>query len=146
MTQPISPKRRGSYGIDAPYAAAFMVALVIGELAIALAHASNSPIEAVFVSEHPLSDQQTGAAALGLEEDSALRDVIALAKAQGVFMRILLEREGVPATAIVRTAERSRSDLIVLGVSRRPGENIYFGKVAAEILRAAPCTLLLVSS
>ena len=116
------------------------------ELAIALAHASNSPIEAVFVSEHPLSDQQTGAAALGLEEDSALRDVIALAKAQDVFMRILLERDELPATAIVRTAERARSDLIVLGVSRRPGKNIYFGKVAAEILQTAPCTLLLVSS
>jgi arsenite methyltransferase len=39
LTQPISPRRRGSYGIDAPYAAAFMVALAIGELAIALATA-----------------------------------------------------------------------------------------------------------
>src|SRR5262245_30007490 len=39
LTQPISPRRRGSYGIDAPYAAAFMVALAIVELAIAIATA-----------------------------------------------------------------------------------------------------------
>lgn len=43
MKQPISPRRRGSYGIDAPYAATFLVAVAIGELALALATAKVLP-------------------------------------------------------------------------------------------------------
>jgi SAM-dependent methyltransferase len=36
MTQSVNPRRRGSYGIDAPYAAAFIAFVVVVELALAI--------------------------------------------------------------------------------------------------------------
>src|SRR5947208_3408720 len=36
MTERVTPRRRGSYGIDALYAAAFIVALVVVELVLAI--------------------------------------------------------------------------------------------------------------
>jgi SAM-dependent methyltransferase len=36
MTQRVTPRRRGSYGIDAPYAAAAFAALTVAELALAI--------------------------------------------------------------------------------------------------------------
>jgi ubiquinone/menaquinone biosynthesis C-methylase UbiE len=37
MTERVTPRRRGSYGIDAPYAVAFMAVLIVGELVLAIA-------------------------------------------------------------------------------------------------------------
>ena len=47
----------------------------------------------------------------------------------------------------IRTAVgKSRRCLIVLGVSRRPGETLSFGRLAAGLLEQSEHSLLLVSS
>jgi len=37
-------------------------------------------------------------------------------------------------------------DLLVMGVSPRPGDQLYFGEVPADLLERAPCSLLFVAS
>jgi nucleotide-binding universal stress UspA family protein len=84
--------------------------------------------------------------AINLEEEAALKEIVAQAEAQGVAIRTSIYRKGPAATAIVRGAKRSRHDLVILGVSRRPGDTLFFGRVVAEVLGNAPCSVLLVSS
>jgi nucleotide-binding universal stress UspA family protein len=63
-----------------------------------------------------------------------------------VQVRTSVNRSGNPVAAVLRSARRSHHDLIVLGVSRRPGDRLFFGQVAAEIINDAPCSVVIVSS
>ena len=47
--------------------------------------------------------------------------------------------------AILRQARRSRSDLIVLGVSRRPGKTLSFGELATALLESSDRSLMFVA-
>src|SRR5262249_19550508 len=47
--------------------------------------------------------------------------------------------------AILQAVERGRHDLIVLGVSRRPGDRLAFGDLPTQLLTSAPCSLVFVS-
>ena len=48
--------------------------------------------------------------------------------------------------AIMRQARRGGHNLIVLGVSRRPGETLSFGPIAAALLESSERSILFVSS
>jgi nucleotide-binding universal stress UspA family protein len=50
-----------------------------------------------------------------------------------------------PGEAIVREAKRGY-DLIVLGVSRRPGDTLFFGDTAASVLERSDTSNLFVAS
>jgi nucleotide-binding universal stress UspA family protein len=50
-----------------------------------------------------------------------------------------------PAEAIIREAKRGY-DLVVLGVSRRPGETLFFGDTAASVLEHSDTSNLFVAS
>jgi nucleotide-binding universal stress UspA family protein len=50
-----------------------------------------------------------------------------------------------PGEAIIREARRGY-DLIVLGVSRRPGETLFFGDTAASVLDGSDTSNLFVAS
>jgi K+:H+ antiporter len=75
-----------------------------------------------------------------------LIDIVELASSQNlrIATRVL---SGVAADkAILSEAKAGKYDLIVMGVSRRPGDKLYFGDTAASIITSAPCSLLLLSS
>jgi nucleotide-binding universal stress UspA family protein len=46
---------------------------------------------------------------------------------------------------ILHTIESGKHDLIVMGASRRPGDTLSFGDVAASLLKDAKCSILFVS-
>jgi nucleotide-binding universal stress UspA family protein len=51
--------------------------------------------------------------------------------------------EGDPATEIIRYATASNIDLIVMGTHGRTGlERLLLGSVAEQVLRGAPCSVL----
>lgn len=116
------------------------------ELAIELARASRSEIEALFVSEERGRRWTPRASFGGGLEDVALKDVVALAESHGIVVRTSVQRGRDPAAAILDVARRSRHDLIVLGVSRRLGDQLFFGETAAAVVAAVPCSVLLVAS
>ncbi len=37
-------------------------------------------------------------------------------------------------------------DLLVMGVSPRPGDQLFFGEVSADLLERSPCSLVFVAS
>jgi nucleotide-binding universal stress UspA family protein len=50
-----------------------------------------------------------------------------------------------PDEAILREAGRGY-DLVVLGVSRRPGDMLFFGNSAAAVFERSPTSILFVAS
>ena len=50
-----------------------------------------------------------------------------------------------PVEAILRQLAAGRHNLLVLGVSPRPGDTLFFGQVAAELVEKAECSLFLVT-
>jgi nucleotide-binding universal stress UspA family protein len=116
------------------------------EFAVELARAAHATLEAVYVTDRPaLSWRVPPQLASGLEEDAALKQTVSLADIHGVPVRTSLER-GAAAPAVLEVARRNRHDLIVMGVTRRPGERLFFGQVASEVLDRARCSLVLVVS
>jgi nucleotide-binding universal stress UspA family protein len=78
--------------------------------------------------------------------DATLRDIVELGKAYGVEVRGTLRSRRTAENAIIREVRGGNYDLVVMGVSPRPGEQLFFGEVPADLLARAPCSLLFVAS
>jgi nucleotide-binding universal stress UspA family protein len=48
--------------------------------------------------------------------------------------------------AILREAKRGNYELVVLGVTRRPGDTLFFGNMAAAVLDRCDTAILFVAS
>lgn len=115
------------------------------EFAMELARATRSTVDAVFVAEsRPQRWQRvlTGRT----EEEAALKAVVAMSDTYGVSLRTHVHRRRAAQNVITRQIEIGRHDLVIMGVTRRPGEGLDFGQVAAEVLGNARCSVILVSS
>ena len=66
-------------------------------------------------------------------EIAVLKDIGSLAERYEVDVRSTTRANVAPDEAILRESKRGY-DLIVLGVSRRPGETLFFGNTAAAVL------------
>ena len=69
----------------------------------------------------------------------------ALAERYDVPLRSTTRADMAPDEAILREAARGY-DLVVLGVSRRPGDVLFFGNTAAAVLERSPTSNLFVAS
>jgi nucleotide-binding universal stress UspA family protein len=49
------------------------------------------------------------------------------------------------ADAILKAIKREKADLVAIGVSRRPGDQLSFGAVADVLLKDAPCSLMFIA-
>jgi Kef-type K+ transport system membrane component KefB/nucleotide-binding universal stress UspA family protein len=123
------------------------------ELAIALAQGSRGSVTALHVAGPPghREGRRWGArlsAALAPEgsADAAIRDIIDLGKAYGVDVKGTVRKRRDAENAIIREARGGRYDLLVMGVSPRPGDQLFFGEVPADLLERAPCSLLFIAS
>jgi len=74
-----------------------------------------------------------------------LKDIAALADRFDVNVRTTTRVNLTPDQAILSEAKRGY-DLIVLGVSRRPGETLFFGDTAAAVLERSEASNLFVAS
>ena len=48
--------------------------------------------------------------------------------------------------AILKEARRGDYDLVILGVTRRPGETLSFGNTAAAVLESSDISILFIAS
>ena len=84
------------------------------------------------------------AAAVRSEAEMNLRRVLERAREAGVTVRGLLLR-GTPHEAIARAARAHRAERIVVGTHGRRGfSRLFLGSVAARVVAAAPCPVLVV--
>lgn len=114
------------------------------EIAIAIARAHDVPVTALYVTDDAPRRGRRWAARSDAE--ALLKDVVALAERYDTIVHTAVRANMDADSAILREAERGRFDLVIMGVNRRPGETLYFGKVPESVLAKAKTSLLLVSA
>jgi len=119
------------------------------EVGLTVARATDAQVTALFVTRanggggKPKNAARKRAARRN--ERAILKDIGALADRYGVDMRSTTRADLAPGEAIIREAKRGY-DLVVLGVSRRPGDTLFFGDTAATVLERSATSNLFVAS
>lgn len=119
------------------------------EVAVALAQASHGSVTAVH-AEGPtersaLWHQRLGhALSTRSSADAAVREIVELGELYQVQVRGKVLESGPAPNAILRELARGEYNLVVMGASPRPGEQLFLGELAAQMLERANCSLLFV--
>jgi Kef-type K+ transport system membrane component KefB/nucleotide-binding universal stress UspA family protein len=122
------------------------------ELAIALAQGSRGSVTALHVAGPTSTGRQHWGLRFGAtrppdsQADATLQDIVELGKAHGVEVKGTLRSRRTAENAIILEIRDGGYDLLVMGVSPRPSDQIFFGEVPADLLERAPCSLLFVAS
>jgi Kef-type K+ transport system membrane component KefB/nucleotide-binding universal stress UspA family protein len=125
------------------------VSLRAAEVGIALARATKGPITALYVSTGKSARAKgrlRNAVRPREQGEAMLREAVEMADRYEIDMRTAIRTDAAAANAILRQAGASRNTLIVMGVNRRPGDKLFFGDAAANILERSSRSILFVSS
>ncbi len=109
------------------------------EVSFVLARATGARVSALYVS------QTDGRSRTRAHEEGALKDMAELAERYGVRFATKISKRGDAAEAILKEAGNGYA-MIVMGVSPRPGDALFFGNTAASVFRDWKKPLLLVAS
>jgi Kef-type K+ transport system membrane component KefB/nucleotide-binding universal stress UspA family protein len=109
------------------------------EIAFALARGTGAHVHALFVS------QADGRTRTRLREESVLKDMVDLGERYNVDVTTRISPRAEAAQAILKEARRNIT-MIVMGVSARPGEELFFGNTATAVLKAWDRPVLMLAS
>jgi Kef-type K+ transport system membrane component KefB/nucleotide-binding universal stress UspA family protein len=117
------------------------------EVGLTLARANDAEVTALYVTGTNVNGRQNASRrrVSRRNELAVLKDIGELAERYGVNVRSATRANMAPDEAILRESKRGY-DLIVLGVSRRPGETLFFGNTAAAVLDRSETSNLFVAS
>jgi K+:H+ antiporter len=117
------------------------------EVGLTLARASDAHVTALYVTRASASSATSPPRRQVMRRDElgVLKDIAALAERYEVALRNATRADMAPDEAILQEAGRGY-DLVVLGVSRRPGDMLFFGNTAAAVLERSPTSILFVAS
>jgi Kef-type K+ transport system membrane component KefB/nucleotide-binding universal stress UspA family protein len=115
------------------------------EMAVALARAARSPVTALSVLSAGAGTERDRIGAARRDAAEAIKEAKAIAEFHAVAMKSAIRTDISPEDAILRQARRGKHDLIVLGVSRRPGKTLSFGELATALLESSDRSLLFVA-
>ena len=120
------------------------------ETGFALARAAGSRVSALYVASGRSDGERRGrvrrGAAMRRNEEAVLKDIADLADRYDARLRTALRVDVAAEDAILKEAERGGYDLIVLGVTRRPGETLFFGNMAAAVLDRCNTAIVFVAT
>jgi nucleotide-binding universal stress UspA family protein len=117
------------------------------ELAITLARACDCPITALNVANTGASSVRRWRGLYGRQQANAItREVAEMGKRYGAKMKTAVQTDVAPDEAILRHAKQTGCDLLIMGVSRRPGDKLFFGDTARAVFEHAPCSVLFLAS
>ena len=106
------------------------------EMAIALAQASRGTVTALHVAaahRTPCSWRRVGAAIAPIgSADAIIREIVRLGETYGVDVRGAVRGDGAASSEILRQARAGGHNLLVMGVSPRPGEDLFFGDIPSD--------------
>jgi nucleotide-binding universal stress UspA family protein len=119
------------------------------EFAIALAQASRGSLSALHVIGAENSgrswQRQVGAVlAPATGGDAIIREIVRLGDPYGIDVKAKI-RGGPPVETILRELAVGGHNLLVMGVSPRPGDQLFFGEIPAALLELAPCSIVFVA-
>lgn len=110
------------------------------EVAVAVARTNRASLTALYVAPRGSKKRSRQA------EEAILKDVTALAETYGLQIKTAVRSDVAPDEAIIKETARRRNNLVVLGVGKRPGDNLFFGDTAAALLENSDKSLLFVAS
>jgi nucleotide-binding universal stress UspA family protein len=111
------------------------------EIAVTLAKAANAEATALSVINRDSKNKRQRRR----EADSLLEEVKQIAEHHAAKVKTSVRTDSSVDEGILHTIESGEHDLIVMGASRRPGDTLSFGDVAASLLKEAKCSILFVS-
>ena len=118
------------------------------EVAIALAHASRGSVTALHVGASragPVWRLRFGEAlAPRGYADAVVREITEMGEHYGIEVRGAIRQSGSVRSAVLRELAREPHNMLVMGVSPRPGDQLFLGELAAEMLARAATSLLFV--
>jgi Kef-type K+ transport system membrane component KefB/nucleotide-binding universal stress UspA family protein len=115
------------------------------EVAVAIGRAAQAPLTALYVSNLKSgARKRSGVLRTRAPEQAILKDMVDLADRNDMDIRTKVRSDVAPDQAVV--AEAARHNLIIMGVSRRPGDALFFGETAAGILANSSVSVVLVAS
>jgi nucleotide-binding universal stress UspA family protein len=111
------------------------------ELALAIARPYQATIEALYVAR-----RHNGSATSfsHRREEAVLKDIVDLAKRYDVPIRTTIKTRPAADKAICVQAEKGAA-MIVMGVARRPGSELFFGETATAVLSNCPGPIVLLA-
>jgi nucleotide-binding universal stress UspA family protein len=115
------------------------------EVAIAIARAAVVPIRVLYVADISTGRKRRSLRAKR-EERAIVKDIVEMANRYDVKAKAVVRSDRAPAEAVLVEAKKAEDTLIVMGVSRRPGENLSFGDAAAEVFESAPSSIVFVAT
>jgi len=124
------------------------------EFAIGLAQASRGSVTALhFIGRsqgpagaRPWHRQVEAAIAPMGSADAIVREIVRLGEPYGVAVKPAVQSAGTSLDAILHQISTGGHNLVVMGVSARPGEQLDFGQTAAGLLDKVGCSLMFVVS
>jgi Kef-type K+ transport system membrane component KefB/nucleotide-binding universal stress UspA family protein len=117
------------------------------EVAIAIAGACERPITALYVSTPGASERRSrGGFRARRQEQAIMKEIVEIADRYDVTASTEIRADLAPRDAILTEAKKRGHDLIVMGVSRRSGDKLFFGDTAAALLEKSPGPIMFVAS
>jgi Kef-type K+ transport system membrane component KefB/nucleotide-binding universal stress UspA family protein len=101
------------------------------ELAFAIARPSRARVKALYVARGGKDGHSSSIS--HRSEEAVLKDIVELAERYGLTISTEMQTRDAPGTAITKRAAKGVS-LLVMGVTRRPGDELLFGETATAIL------------
>jgi Kef-type K+ transport system membrane component KefB/nucleotide-binding universal stress UspA family protein len=117
------------------------------EVALAIAHACNCPVAALYVA-HGATDRpgkRRGFRARQ-QEQAIMKDFVEMADRYDVKAKTAVRADLAPDKAILAELKEAKHDLIIMGAGRRPGDKLFFGDTAATVLEKSPASILFVAT
>lgn len=113
------------------------------EVAMAMARAAHASLNALYVAP---PSQNSGKKRARPMVDAVLKDVVSLGESYSVKVLATVRKEKGADEAILKEVAKRHHNLIVIGVERRPGEDLFLGETATAILENSDRSIVFVVS
>src|SRR3984893_2257775 len=118
------------------------------EIALVVARSNDARITALYVTsgtQNSTRKRPRRSSASRRNEEAVLKEVTELADRYDVKVRTAMRVDVAAEDAIRKEARRGDYDLVILGVTRRPGETLSFGNMAAAVLESSDISVLFIA-
>ncbi|WP_032917875.1 cation:proton antiporter [Mesorhizobium erdmanii] len=113
------------------------------DFALALARPHRARVKVLYVSQARQGSQPGSVS--HRREEAVLKDVADLADRYGVTVDTAIRARATPDKAIAREAAKGAA-MVVMGVTQRPGDELFFGDTATAVLAAVACPVVLLAT
>lgn len=117
------------------------------ETAIILAEVAGATVTGIYVADElPATSSGYRSNGLARDERAVLSEFLAMAKSRGVRANTKMRRTSSVTDTILTEADNGKYSLLLVGVSRRVGENLFFGNRAKALVQSCTISIMLLSS